>query len=83
MESIIRIASFFILIGALLIVTGILTLILWPLLERGKMQSKIYYGIGGFIGPFPFGFANDPRFLWIIVGLSFLCSLVFLLLVFY
>lgn len=30
-------------------------------------KSDVKFGFGGFIGPIPFGFANDPRMLWIIL----------------
>jgi len=43
-------------IGLILIIIGIILLIIGSF---GKGESK--FAIGGFIGPIPFGFGNDPK----------------------
>ncbi|MBI5355717.1 MAG: hypothetical protein HZB68_04655 [Candidatus Aenigmarchaeota archaeon] len=37
----------------------------------GSLGSKdVHVGVGGFIGPIPFGFANSPQMLKIIIGIT-------------
>jgi len=38
-------------------------------LNAGKGDPAVQVGVGGFIGPIPFGFANSPTILYIIIGL--------------
>lgn len=46
--------------GVVLVMVGSLT--------SGK--SDVHVGVGGFIGPIPFGFANNPTMLKIIIGVT-------------
>ncbi len=62
-------------IGFVLILIGILIIIIGSI--SGKPDVK--FGFGGFIGPIPFGFANDPRMLWIVIGISAVILLLFIL----
>ena len=62
------------LIGFIVVIIGII-LILIGAIQGGN--AKV--GIGGFIGPFPFGFANDPRMLQIIIALTLIIAVIFIL----
>ncbi len=58
-----------VLIGLVLVVLGFLILVL------GAKDVK--FGVGGFVGPIPFGFANDPKFLAAIIILTLVLALLF------
>ncbi len=47
-------------VGAILVIIG--------LSAGGRGETKV--AVGGFIGPVPFGFANDPRLLILVIGIS-------------
>lgn len=57
-----------ILVGFLLVFAGMLTIFVGSFL--GTEKADIKTGVGGFVGPIPFGFANDPRMLKIVMVLS-------------
>ncbi len=67
-------------LGCMLIFLGFFLIFAGALL--GAKSGSVKYGFGGFIGPIPFGFANDPRLLWAIIAISlvFLASFLALLL---
>ncbi len=75
----------FLLSGVLLIILGFFLIIISPLprLLAGKADLKneageeirTKIGFGGFIGPIPFGWANDKKMLYLVI----LSSLVFLI----
>ncbi len=62
-------------IGFILLFVAI-ALILVGAFTGGKADVK--YGVGGFIGPIPFGFGNDPRMVWIVIALSAILLAIFL-----
>jgi len=66
-----------ILIGIALIFIGFFIILLSSI--SGK-ESKSWFGIGGFIGPVPFGFANDPKMLKIIIIVTAAFFIIFVLL---
>lgn len=66
--------------GILLIFIGMLLVILGSILAAGKGEAKI--AVGGFIGPIPFGWANDPRMLKWIIAVSAVIAIIFLLMLF-
>ena len=61
MKEIISVGLFVIFLGFMLVFIGALT-------QTGKADTKL--AIGGFIGFIPFGFANDKRMLYTVLGLS-------------
>ncbi|MEM7819703.1 MAG: DUF131 domain-containing protein [Candidatus Aenigmatarchaeota archaeon] len=63
-----------ILVGFILIIIGII------IITIGSLNSKnAKVAIGGFIGPLPFGWANDPQMLkWIII-LTAIISIIFVI----
>ncbi len=63
------------LVGIGLIFLGIFVTIISSLIH-GK--GKVEYGFGGFIGPIPFGWASNPRILFIIIAISLIFLLIFL-----
>lgn len=65
-----------IVLGILLVVVGLIVLFIGSIVGAEKTQVKV--GVGGFIGPIPFGFANDPRILWAAITLTFVLLLLFL-----
>jgi uncharacterized membrane protein len=56
-------------IGVLIIFIGIIIIFVGALSNMGKGESKV--AVGGFVGFIPFGFANDKKMLWFVIGLSF------------
>lgn len=62
-------------IGIALILIGFLIIIIGSLTSK---DAKI--GIGGFIGPFAFGWANDPKLLPWIIALTIVMAVIFLIL---
>ena len=66
-----------VLIGFVVIVIGIILILIGSL--SGKADVKV--GIGGFIGPLPFGWANDPKILPWIIALTAIIAIVFLIIV--
>jgi len=59
-------------IGIIIVFLGVL-LILIGSFFGGKEETK--FGFGGFIGPIPFGFANDPRILVVVLIVALLLFL--------
>jgi len=54
-------------LGILIIFLGVILVVIGAL-SQSKADSKV--AVGGFIGFIPFGFANDKRMLYFIIGLS-------------
>ncbi len=66
------------LIGIGLIFLGIFITIIASFLSG---SGKVEYGVGGFIGPIPFGWASNKNMLYVIIGLTlilFILTLFFL-----
>lgn len=63
MKPLITIGILSIFIGIILFFIGALSSI-----KEGKSNTKV--AIGGFIGFIPFGFANEKRMLYLVIGLS-------------
>lgn len=62
-------------IGIVLILIGFLLVVF------GSFTGKdVKVGVGGFIGPFAFGWANDPKLLPWIIGLTVVATIIFVLL---
>jgi len=63
-------------VGLALILIGILIVIFSSLSGTEKYETKI--AVGGFVGPIPFGWANDPKmFKWILVLIAAVAALFF------
>lgn len=71
MEQLIAVGFIFILIGIFLIIIG-------SILSSGKGETKI--AVGGFIGPVPFGFANEKNMLYLVMFISLIMFILFLFL---
>lgn len=56
----------FIEIGILLIFIGMLFVVIGAL-TQARADSKV--AVGGFIGFIPFGFWNDKRLMWVVIGI--------------
>lgn len=63
------------LLGFGLILAGVIVLLAAALLSA-KGEAKV--AVGGFIGPLPFGFANDPRLLWLVLAIAVAMVFIFL-----
>ena len=61
-------------IGILVIFVGVILVFIGALTQVGKSDTKI--AVGGFIGFIPFGFANDERMLYIVVGITIVFMLI-------
>ncbi len=55
-------------IGFFVVVVGFAIIMIGAVLGGGSGNAKV--AIGGFIGPIPFGFANDPRMLKVVIAIS-------------
>lgn len=64
-------------IGILIIFIGFIIIFIGALSGMGKGESKV--AVGGFIGFIPFGFANDKRMLWIVIGIMAALLIFFIL----
>ena len=54
-------------LGILIILIGFTLVFIGALSAAPKGDAKV--AVGGFIGFIPFGFANDKRMLWILMGI--------------
>jgi len=64
-------------LGILIILVGFAIVIIGSLTGPQKGDTKV--AVGGFIGFIPFGFANDKRLLFALVGIMAVLVLFFLL----
>ena len=71
-QNLISIGIFVILIGFALVFIGALT-------SLGSSQKDTKVAVGGFVGFIPFGFGNDKRMVWAIIGLTTLLAVIFFL----
>lgn len=61
-------------VGIILVVIGFIVIIL------GSAGSKdVKFGFGGFIGPIPFGWANDPQMLKWVIAITAILAIVFII----
>ncbi|RLJ09584.1 MAG: TIGR00304 family protein [Candidatus Aenigmatarchaeota archaeon] len=65
-----------IILGVLVIFIGMFLIIAGSLVGK---QGRVEWGIGGFIGPIPFGFATNKNMLYGIVAVSLIMLAVYLL----
>ncbi len=70
----------FVLVGFALILIGVAVLIIGSAAGASAKDTKV--AVGGFIGPIPFGFANDPKLMKITIGITVAFFALFLLLPF-
>ena len=59
-------------LGFVIILIGILVVIL------SSSSKNVKFAFGGFIGPVPFGFGNDPKLVWMIVFITLLVLFFFI-----
>ncbi len=69
--------QFLVLLGIALVFIGMVIIIIGSLLGTGKGEVKV--GIGGFIGPIPFGFASERGMLYLVIILTIVMFVVFVL----
>ena len=64
-----------------LVVLGFIAVIIGVvLIVVGALQGgNAKVAVGGFIGPIPFGWANDPRMLQLVIALSLVALVVFII----
>ena len=65
-------------LGILIIFIGFIIVLIGALTAAPKGEAKV--AVGGFIGFIPFGFANDKRMLYILLGFMGIAFLIFFLL---
>jgi len=65
-------------IGILVILLGFAIVFIGSFLGTQKSETKV--AVGGFVGFIPFGFANDKRMLYILLGFMGIALLIFFLL---
>ena len=64
-------------LGILIILVGFAIVVIGSLTGTQKGDTKV--AVGGFIGFIPFGFANDKRLLYVLVGIMAILIFFFLL----
>lgn len=64
-------------IGIVVVFAGIVLIIIGSLLGAGKGEAK--FAVGGFIGPIPFGFANDKAMLYAVIAIAMIVFIISLL----
>ncbi|MBN2420718.1 hypothetical protein JXB27_00395 [Candidatus Woesearchaeota archaeon] len=70
--------------GILLVIAGVLLIVLGSLFQNSQnSETNTKYAVGGFIGFIPFGFGNDKRLMWVVVGITALLVLFFVFRNFY
>ncbi|MBW2964178.1 DUF131 domain-containing protein [Candidatus Woesearchaeota archaeon] len=72
-------------LGILFIFLGIIIVFVGSVLQQGSQKttdnkSNIHVGVGGFIGPIPFGFANSKTALYITLGAAAFFMIIWLVL---
>ena len=65
-------------IGFAVVFFGIVLIIIGSLLGAGEGKTKI--AVGGFIGPIPFGFANDRTLLYAVIAISMIVFIISIIL---
>lgn len=70
-------------LGILLIILGIIFLVIsvisLALQGKSKGNTKIEVGVGGFIGPVPFGFFTSKKMFWLWLGILLIGIIIFIL----
>ncbi len=69
MQELIPIGIALIFIGIILIIAG----------SVSSNKGKVEWGVGGFIGPIPFGFTNSKNMLYFIAFFSLIVLVIFLM----
>jgi len=65
-------------IGFLVVFVGIIIIFIGSFLSASKpKESKFEWGVGGFIGPIPFGFGNNPKMVYLIMIVSLILFILF------
>lgn len=64
MKNLIPVGTLFVFLGMILIIIGALTQA-----QTKDQKSSAKVAVGGFIGFIPFGFANDKRMMYVVIGL--------------
>ena len=65
-------------LGIVIIFIGLIIVLIGALTSSHKGETKV--AVGGFVGFIPFGFANDKRMLYILLGFMGIALLIFFLL---
>lgn len=65
-------------LGILIIFIGFIIILIGALTAAPKGEAKV--AVGGFVGFIPFGFVNDKRMLWAMVGIMGALVLFFIIL---
>jgi uncharacterized membrane protein len=61
-------------VGFAVVFLGIILIVIGSLIGSGEGKTKI--AIGGFIGPVPFGFANDSRLLYVVIAAAMIVFII-------
>ncbi len=69
--------------GTVIIIIGLIVVMAGLFMSSKPGSAETKFGFGGFIGPLPFGFANDKTVMYIIGGLMVLTIIAWFLLMHY
>ncbi|MCX8147441.1 MAG: hypothetical protein N3D84_03165 [Candidatus Woesearchaeota archaeon] len=81
-------------IGTIIVFIGMIIIIIGSIMQTKEMRrldsnashpkkSDVRVAVGGFIGPLPFGFANDKIVLYVLIGLMAFTLLLWVFLIHY
>ncbi|MBI4176058.1 MAG: DUF131 domain-containing protein [Candidatus Aenigmarchaeota archaeon] len=65
--------------GITVVLLGIMLIVIGTLASGQKSESNVHFGVGGFIGPIPFGFANSREMLYVTIAVSAIFFAAFLM----
>ena len=66
-------------IGMVIIIVGVIFVIAGAIKASRSSETETKVAVGGFIGPIPFGFANDRAVLYILIGLMVFTLIVWII----
>jgi uncharacterized protein (TIGR00304 family) len=67
-------------LGFIVIVIGIVIVFIGSVLTASKSKNvKVDWGVGGFIGPIPFGFGSNQKIVYLIAIISLIIFVLFIL----
>lgn len=79
MQYLIPAGMLFVFIGMVLIIIGGLFGASGSGRQKNETSAGAKIAVGGFIGPIPFGFANDKRMMYFVIGLAFALIIVYVM----
>ncbi|MBI4020289.1 MAG: DUF131 domain-containing protein [Candidatus Aenigmarchaeota archaeon] len=71
-------AEYLITLGIAAVFLGLILIMIGAM--ASSKESNVHVGVGGFIGPIPFGFANSREMLYVVMAIAVIFVVAFLVL---